>query len=1137
MIDWLNNNLIKHSVVNENLVEISGMGSFLLISEKERILDDEMNLILSKEEEGCDVDFYAFKWGENYYYSESKKIKQFTPLKYIGKFDDKLQLGSYPFLGIHGGYDILNGSKSYDLWVKKAKWMGVSTLGICEKNTLGGVLKFQLACEKGEINFVIGEEVTVKNKDKLHAVKLFVKDRGVGWKNLLLINKEINVTNLGKLIELSKLMDLTEGLVLVFDPKSIDFEYIFLYDLHLKKEVTCFYQLDTVVYDNQKRDKAYLDNLKKFIESDLKPVLINDAYYLDEAEYPTKQLLNSISGHHEPKSKNQYFKTLYENFKILSTLFKEEDIRLLNIFEKSLENLRIIESECSKFSIQTKVWHLPEYIQTEEEQVKYFDNNEHLFLDLIEVGLKERTPEGEVEPYMKRVEEEYPIIADNGFIDYFLILWDIIKWAKSQGILTGIARGSAGGSLIAYLLHITEIDPIEYGLLFSRFLNEGRAKNSIPDIDTDFQGSRREEVKKYMEQRYGAEQVCSVGTYTNLKLKAALKDISKLNNIPFGVVNHISQILDIENGAWSDIFRTANHKQQVKNFVYEYPGVIEDMKLILNQPKSRSIHACATIILPNTKSVFEWIPVRLDNKNGEGILVSEWEGGELESAGFLKEDILGILQLDKYAFILNLIKEQLNEDVDIYSLPLEVKGVYDLFSKGHNNDVFHFGAKGLMSYCKELKPQNMEDLIAGISLYRPGTIENNFHNEYILRKEGRSDIHYFKGGKEILETTYGVFVYQEQIMKLCQVLGGFSLVEADDVRRAMGKKKFEILHQYEGRFIQNYVKSFEVTKEYAENVWKSIEQASSYLFNRSHAAAYAIMAYISQWLKYNYPLQYWTSAFQFDNPDPKKSKIKQYISEIKHTDNFIKIMPPDINESGGTFLSNPDEMELYWSIDKVKQLGEKALEAIISEREKNGEFFSLEEFLGRVEKRVVNKAVVINLILSGSFDKIEKVTHAADRKRLINKYYEFMGTKRAKDDVYLKTQEDYWWQIKQKELSGFGDIDYPTIIKSNTKLKFVKYVSAIDLEDKQERTEAVVAGMISKVDVRTTKNGDDFCRLTVDSNNEELEIVIWSDIFTNIDRSELETGKIVALNGSVIQDNYKHKKVIHSNDKTKIYII
>lgn len=322
--------------------------------------------------------------------------------------------------------------------------------------------------------------------------------------------------------------------------------------------------------------------------------------------------------------------------------------------------------------------------------------------------------------------------------------------------------------MCAYCLDIVQLDPIKYGLLFSRFLNKGRVTVSLPDVDTDFQGDRREEVKRYMETKYGENQICSVGTYTTLKLKGAIKDLSRQKNVDFGEVNYVTTVLDTDKDKFEEIFENACKKKRVKNFVQENSNVINDLPLVLGQPKASSIHACATLILPEDKDIYNWIPVKkMTLGDGESVLVSEWEGIELEQAGFLKEDILGILQLTKFKDTLDSIKKETGENVDIYSLPMEDEQVYKYFSKGWNGDVFHFGSHGLTGYCKELKPDNVEDLIAAISLYRPGAMENNFHNEYVLRKRGEREVEYVWGTEKSTKSTLGLIVYQEQVMRIC----------------------------------------------------------------------------------------------------------------------------------------------------------------------------------------------------------------------------------------------------------------------------------------------------------------------------------------------------------------------------------
>lgn len=1133
LVEWLEHNSIKYSEIADNIFDIEGIGIFLEVREKDIMIEEGMSLVLDEDEEDLDVDFYCFRFGDNYYYSDSIDIKNLNILKYIGSYKNNIGI-DFSYLGVHGSFELLNGSRSYSDWVKKAKFLGINVLGIAEKNTLAGIIKFQQKCSENNIKAILGEQVVVKDGEDLYNVKLYVKSKE-GWENLLLINTELNVINPG-FIKRGRLFELVEGLVVVIDPVSIQFEKILPFQLHVSNE-DLFWQLDSVQFEDDSKDREYLLNLKKFINEfklDIQPVLICDSYYLDPEDSRSKILLNNISEKRDYRSSNQYFKPIDVVIGELSELFSDQD-DMFSLIEKAVRNADLISSKC-QFNIKMGQRLLPIYKMSEEDIEKYGDT-ENMFYSLIQDGADRKIPSGQESIYLNQIEEEIRVISGNGFVDYFLILWDIVKWAKSQDILVGIGRGSAGGCLIAYIMGITELDPIPYGLLFSRFLNDGRAKKSYPDIDTDFESSRRDDVKRYMENKYGHNQVCSIGTYTNMKLKQSLKDISKLEGIDFSVTNYISQILDIENGAWIDIFKTAIEKKPVKDFIHKYPGVIEDMRLILNQPKSKSIHACATIILPDSKDIFRWIPVRKEIKGGEEIIVSEWEGNELDSAGFLKEDILGVTQLDKYRFILNLIKKNRGESVDIYKIPLNSNGVYDLFSKGFNGDVFHFGSNGLTKYCKQLRPENINDLIAAISLYRPGAIENNFHNEYIFCKNGDKEVEYWIGAEKILNDTYGVIVYQEQVMKLCQVLGGLTLVEADDVRRSMVKKKYEELHKYKERFLNFYVENFNVSEDYALGVWDSIDKASSYLFNKSHAAAYAITGYIGQWLKYKYPLEYWTSAFQFDDPNPKKSKISKYISEIRKSDDSIKMRPPHINFSGEKFESSVDKMELYWSLAKVRGVGEVALRSIVEEREKNGEFFSFDEFINRIDKRVINKAIILNLILSGAFDDIENILVKEDRRLLIDRFYKIYSIKSDESNLIYNSTDSFFWDLKQKEITGFGEIDYKKLIRNKTDFKPKDFVDSYDLQDEGYINKTVlVAGLIVSFTERTSKKKNQYCNIELDSNNEVMNITLWSETFEKV-KSSIAVGKILIMEGSCKFDSYRDCNTIQSSEESKIILL
>lgn len=359
---------------------------------------------------------------------------------------------------------------------------------------------------------------------------------------------------------------------------------------------------------------------------------------------------------------------------------------------------------------------------------------------------------------------------------------------------------------------------------------------SLPDLDTDFEMGRRGEVKEYMERRYGKDQVCSVGTYTTLQVKAAIKDLCRLEGIPVSEVNMFTAKIDGVKD-FDDLFRMACQKKDVAYFINKYPGIIQAVGLIQGQPKAKSIHACAMMVYPDDHDMFHWNPVR---RQGD-MMVSEWEGGDLDGAGFLKEDILGILQLSKFGDILKLVKEHTGKDVDIYTLPLDDKKVYSYFQKGWTGDVFHFGAKGLTGYCRMMKPDNITELVNCIGLYRPGVMEGNFHNEYILRKNGEREVSFRKGSDEILQDTRYIMIWQEQTMKMFQKLGGFNLVEADDARRALGKKKVEKLLPFKERFLKHYVANFGVDQKYAEDTWKEIENMAAYQFNHCVSGRERIM--------------------------------------------------------------------------------------------------------------------------------------------------------------------------------------------------------------------------------------------------------------------------------------------------------
>ena len=831
---------------------IEGVGQFYLLQDKEQVFLPGFVLNVDNQEQeyvrtiGCD--YFAYEFGGRMYYDKVTDTTdpKLLPLRHLG--EAKMIWPTNTFLGVHGGYELCNGSRSYKDWVKKASFLGVESLGICEKNTLAGTLSFQLECSKAGIKSVIGLTAVVDfGTIGIHEIKLYVKN-SEGWRNLLRINKAINIDGVPGSTMWEKVNEHTDGLVVVLATNTP------LDCVKMLKNADIYYQVSTTQYNSNALDKEYLLAMKKFVDKPtIKGALISDAYYLDEDDVQIKKKLNAIGGIHSNGARDEYFKSTEEEYGSWFKLFNEDDERCDSLFMDITANTKEIADKCN-FEIELGTLHLPKYEMTKVE-IKKYGNSDELFWTLIEDAL------GDVEvakgktlgDYIDRVETEYAVISKGGFIDYFLILWDINNWCRTQEILTGIGRGSAGGSLIAYLLGITKVDPLKYGLLFERFLNESRIQNSLPDIDTDFEGRRREEVKQYMIERYGEDYVCSVGTYTTFGIKGAIKDLSRQMDIPFQFANYVTSALQLESETFLEMFKSSQQRDKVREFVYQNPELVNLIPLCLGQAKTASIHACATLIVPkkdkegNPMTIYDWLPVR---KTDDGQLISEWEGGYTEAAGFLKEDILGIRQLDKFRAILDIIKESIGEEVLLESIPLNTPEVYEYFQEGLSEDVFHFGTHGSMGLSKELKPEDIDELIAMIALHRPGAMNSGSHTKYVRCKYGRSMPEYDFGLQNVTKSTYGLYIYQEQVMQAVRELGDFSLVDADGVRRAMGKKIKSKMDGYKKQFISGASEKGCPEHE-AENIWNKLEVFSGYGFNKSHAAAYAITGYICNWLKVN----------------------------------------------------------------------------------------------------------------------------------------------------------------------------------------------------------------------------------------------------------------------------------------------
>lgn len=678
--------------------------------------------------------------------------------------------------------------------------------------------------------------------------------------------------------------------------------------------------------------------------------------------------------------------------------------------------------------------------------------------------------------------------------------------------------------------------PINFPLVFGQ--------GGALDIDTDVPGEYRPAVKQYMENRFGASQVCSVGTYTTLQIKQAINDVGKIYGASIPTLRRLTKMIE-DVKTEEDFLKLACKRSEINQFLNKYPEMMNIVFLLLGQQKAASIHACAMMIFPKEKSMYEWCPVR---KSGD-LIISEWEGGEMDEAGFLKEDILGIEQLDKFTDILNLIEKNTGRKINLYSdIEYDDPEVYRYFANGWLSDIFQFSAKGLCAYTQKLKPKNMDDVVAALSLFRPGPMENGFHMDYIALKNGEKEPEYPIGTEEILKNTYSVWIYQEQIIKAVQILAGFTEEEADIARAAIGKKKMDKIKKLRPKFVNGYVERFGekgVTKESAEALWEQMEKFGSYSFNRSHSASYAINAYNSLWLKVHYPLEFWSVALSRASEDD----FPQYINEMQQTEG-IEIKPVNINKSDINIVANKKDNSIYWAINATKQVGEKAQNQIMEERSKNGEYFSLAEFIDRhtFKGSAVNKSVIENLIYSGAFDMMDETREFSNifsaREFMLGKYREKNKIKidKEKDEYFLafekkKIAKDWWWLLQQKNKSGFAFFDYEGLVREYLKPKVRNgvFYNVEDLQNYDGSTYemVMVGGYVLEVEEREGKKGR-FANLLLESNYKFLRVVIFPDDYEeNADFFISSKKSILLLSGKANFDKFKEEYVLQVNSNSK----
>lgn len=650
---------------------------------------------------------------------------------------------------------------------------------------------------------------------------------------------------------------------------------------------------------------------------------------------------------------------------------------------------------------------------------------------------------------------------------------------------------------------------------------------SLPDVDIDYQSDRRQEVKEYIEKRYnhhGLQRVFSAGTMTTLKIKAVIKDVARTMRIPPALVNYFTAIFDDDKCDYAGVFQLAFQNKKIAKFIADYPQLFEDIRTLMFQPRSASVHASALLVTPDeldgeAMECFDYTPI----KKVDDILVSEFDGYMLDELGLLKNDCLATKELSKIQATISVCNKEYGTSLSLESLAtgsLDDEKVYNLLGKGYTQNVFQFGSKGITKFLIELKPNCIDDLIAANALYRPATMGNL--DEYINRKRGHVAPVYLWGTYDALKSTFGVVVYQEQIVLMAREVGNFSLGEGVNLVKFISKKKTDKILAMKGKFMSGAEKNG-CPKEDADAIWAQIEAAGSYCFNQSHATAYAVTSYVGAYLKANYPTAFYTVALQWADDD----ELVALMGEMEACSN-AKVVSPDINYSNDVFYTDYSTDSIFWSLSRIKQLGTKAVQWIVEERNKNGEFTSIINFIERVFKYKlkkyqywddpdnedeitrcpVNARHILNLILAGCFDKIEHAESVVERYAIIEKAAECLGFEvKEKDFPKDMLGKHYFWSQKQIAVSGIGSIDYKRVydnsqLKSQLKGKVsyiaLKDISAPEVDGKKVAVCATVADIEEKkFTSKKTGEVETFCKLTLQQNNDICECIVWPEEYAS----------------------------------------
>ena len=1062
---------------------------------------------------------------------------------------------SSPFihLRVHSDYSMMDGLNKVKPILGKVAELEMPAVAITDQMNMCGLVKFYSEAHNLGIKPIIGTDFWVTNEtfgDEPFRLTLLAMNNE-GYKNItVLISKAYLRGHLAHraVIDQEWLVEHSEGVIILSgaqhgdvgvgltknNPKLLDSAVDF-YQTHFPDR---FYL--ELIRTGRQGEEDYLHRAVELAEQRGMPVVAtNEVCFIDQEGFDAHEIRvcihdgYTLDDNRRPKrySDQQYLRT------------SEEMVELFADIPEAIENTVEIAKRCN-VTVRLNEYFLPQFptggMTTEDFLVKVSEEGleERLvFLFPDEEERKAKRPE-----YDDRLRIELEVINQMGFPGYFLIVMEFIQWSKDNGIPVGPGRGSGAGSLVAYALKITDLDPLEFDLLFERFLNPERV--SMPDFDVDFCMDRRDEVIDHVAELYGRQAVSQIITFGTMAAKAVVRDVGRVLGHPYGFVDRISKLIPPDPGMTLEkAFKAEPQLPEVYESDEEVKDLIDMARILEGVTRNAGKHAGGVVIAPTT--ITDFSPLYCDDEGKNP--VTQFDKNDVETAGLVKFDFLGLRTLTIIQWAIDMIKEGKNVDVDISAIPLEDPKSFRTLQNAETTAVFQLESRGMKELIKRLKPDCFEDIIALVALFRPGPLQSGMVDNFIDRKHGREEISYPDAEyqheclQEILEPTYGIILYQEQVMQIAQEMAGYSLGGADLLRRAMGKKKPEEMAKQRGTFAEG-AKGNNIDPDLAMKIFDLVEKFAGYGFNKSHSAAYALVSYQTLWLKVHYPAEFMAAVMSadMDNTD----KIVTLVDECERMG--IEILPPDLNAGKYKFTVD-SEGRIVYGIGAIKGVGEGPIEAIIEARETQGAFKDLFDFCAKVDIKRVNKRVLEKLVLAGAMDNLGP--HRATLMATLPDALAAAG-QHAKAESFgqsdmfglLTTEPDevkqafadvpQWpekvWLEGEKDTLGLYLTGHP-INQYAEELRYYTDGRLVDLKPTNKDQMASAVGLVLGVRVMTNKRGRRWAIVTLDDKSARIDVRFFPDMYEQFE-SVLETDRILLIKGQVSFDDFSGGNTITARD-------